>query len=50
MSYLQCWELHHFSAVFSLSVFECSFIHIEHLYSASWRKLLKSAPNTSTVR
>src|SRR6218665_2645822 len=26
-----------------------SFIHIEHLYSASSRKLLRSAPNTSTV-
>src|SRR6218665_1719013 len=27
-----------------------SFIHIEHLYSASSRKLLRSAPNTSTVK
>jgi len=27
-----------------------SFIHIEHLYSASSRKLLRSASNTSTVK
>src|SRR6218665_3179040 len=27
-----------------------SFIHIEHLYSASSRKLLRSAPNTSRVK
>ena len=27
-----------------------SFLHIEHLYSASSRKLLRSAPNTSTVK
>src|SRR6218665_587958 len=27
-----------------------SFIHIEHLYSASSRKLLRSTPNTSTVK
>ena len=27
-----------------------SFIHIEHLDSASSRKLLRSAPNTSTVK
>src|SRR6218665_2673098 len=27
-----------------------SFIHIEHLYSASSSKLLRSAPNTSTVK
>ena len=27
-----------------------SFIHIEHLYSASSRKLLRSAPNISTVK
>src|SRR6218665_2645913 len=27
-----------------------SFIHIEHLYSASSRKLFRSAPNTSTVK
>src|SRR6218665_1902597 len=27
-----------------------SFIHIKHLYSASSRKLLRSAPNTSTVK
>src|SRR6218665_3641879 len=27
-----------------------SFIHIEHLYSASSRKLLRSAPNASTVK
>jgi len=27
-----------------------SFIHIEHFYSASSRKLLRSAPNTSTVK
>ena len=27
-----------------------SFIHIEHLYSASSRKLLRSAPKTSTVK
>jgi len=27
-----------------------SFIHIEHLYSASSRKLLRSAPNTSMVK
>src|SRR6218665_2063522 len=29
---------------------QSSFIHIEHLYSASSRKLLRSAPNTSTVK
>src|SRR6218665_2834527 len=27
-----------------------SFIHIKHLYSASSSKLLRSAPNTSTVK
>jgi len=27
-----------------------SFIHFEHSYSASSRKLLRSAPNTSTVK
>src|SRR6218665_2238559 len=27
-----------------------SFIHIEYLYSASSKKLLRSAPNTSTVK
>jgi len=27
-----------------------SFIHIEHLHSASSRKLLRSAPNTNTVK
>src|SRR6218665_2785452 len=31
-------------------MFAISFIHIEHLYSASSRKLLRSAPNTSMVK
>jgi len=31
-------------------VLHCSFIHIEHLFSASSRKLLRSAPNTSLVK
>src|SRR6218665_127361 len=33
-----------------LATFIHSFIHIEHLYSASSRKLLRSASNTSTVK
>jgi len=33
-----------------VAVFIHSFIHIEHLYSASSIKLLRSAPNTSTVK
>ena len=27
-----------------------SFIHIDHLYSASSRKLLRGAPDTSTIK
>ena len=33
-----------------LSSFIHSFIHIEHLYSASSRKLLRNSPNTSTAK
>src|SRR6218665_3071631 len=37
------------STLYNLNYLD-SFIHIEHLYSASSRKLLTSAPNTSTVK
>jgi len=36
--------------IFRYVIMMNSFIHIEHLYSASSRKLLGSAPNTSTVK
>jgi len=31
-------------------IFTYSFIHIEHLYSASSRELLRGAPNSSTAK
>ena len=49
-----CWVLQYSLLAHMIhsdkSSFTHSFIHIEHLYSASSRKLLRSAPNTSTVK